>query len=63
MEEQKISSEVNQDRHPNFRGDDGRLYLVRCFICDPKHGVENYALMVAPGQCYKCGWREKTNAE
>lgn len=53
MEEQKI----NQDRKPNFR-DDGRLYLVRCFICDPKYGLENYAFVVATGQCYKCGWKE-----
>lgn len=50
---------VNQDRGPNFRSDDGRLYLVRCYACNPDHGTENYALAVADGQCAWCGWKEQ----
>lgn len=51
---------VNQDRHPNFRGDNGKLYLVRCFACrDPEHGKENYAMCVALSLCAWCGWQEK----
>lgn len=47
-----------QEREPNFRSKDGRLFLVRCFICDPNHGVENYMPIVATGQCAWCGWKE-----
>lgn len=49
---------VEQDRPPNFRADDGRLYLVRCFACSPKHGRENWVLNVAAGVCTWCGWSE-----
>lgn len=49
---------VNQDREPNFRNEDGKLYLVRCFACDPEHGRENYIPAVASGQCVWCGWKE-----
>lgn len=63
MEKQKTYSEVNQDRHPNFRGDNGKLYLVKCFICDPKYGLENYVIAVSMGQCYKCGWKEEIDAK
>ena len=45
---------VNQDKHPNFRGKDGKLYLVRCFACNK----ENYSPAVASGQCAWCGWKE-----
>lgn len=47
-----------QDRPPNFRSDDGRLYLVRCFACTPERGKENYALNVSSGVCTWCGWTE-----
>lgn len=46
-----------QDRGENFRSK-GKLFLVRCYICDPKYGKENYAVMVASGQCAWCGWKE-----
>ena len=29
-----------QDRPPNFR-QNGKLYLVRCYLCDEKIGREN----------------------
>lgn len=48
---------LNQDQHPNFRND-GKLYLVRCFRCGPAHGRENYAMAVANGSCWYCGWHE-----
>lgn len=47
-----------QGRHPNFR-EDGKLYLVRCFACEPKRGRENYMPSVATGQCAWCGWKEQ----
>lgn len=50
--------ESSQDRPPNFRSEDGRLFLVRCFACDPDHGRENWALAVADGTCAFCGWKE-----
>lgn len=49
---------LTQDRPPNFRGEDGSLYLVRCFACNPEHGRENYAPNVASGICTWCGWSE-----
>ena len=52
---------VNQDKHPNFRDDDGNLFLVRCFACGGEHGKENWAMAVADGRCAWCGWSE--NAE
>jgi hypothetical protein len=56
------SSDINQDRHPNFRDKSGKLFLVRCFACDPKNGRENYCMAVAAGTCSWCGWKEeKTN--
>lgn len=42
-----------QDQPPNFR-EAGKLYLVRCRVCDR----ENYAPAVASGQCAWCGWSE-----
>lgn len=44
-----------QDRPPNFR-EDGQLYLVRCFACEPEHGRDNHGLVVATGRCAWCGW-------
>lgn len=47
------------DRPPNFRSDEGKLYLVRCFVCGGEHGRENYIPAVATGQCAWCGWKEE----
>lgn len=47
-----------QDKPPNFRDEEGQLFLVRCYACDPKFGKENYAMIVAKGICAWCGWRE-----
>jgi len=47
-----------QDKSPNFRNAEGKLFLVRCFICDPKRGRENWAPAVASGICAWCGWGE-----
>lgn len=48
-----------QDRPPNFRNDEGKLYLVRCFVCEPQRGLENYSIAVASGTCYNCGYSEE----
>jgi len=47
------SDHTVNDRPPNFRSEDGRLYLVRCFSC----GAENYAPAVSSGRCAFCGWK------
>lgn len=47
------------DKHPNFRDNNGRLFLVRCFNC----GRENYIPNVALGICTWCNWREEKNNE
>ena len=49
------------DRQPNFRSNDGRLYLVRCFNCGLTYnrGKENWAPAVATGRCAWCGWEEE----
>lgn len=44
---------------PNFRNEEGKLFLVRCYECGGDQGTENYALAVASGQCAFCGWEEK----
>lgn len=51
-----------QDREPNFR-ENGKLYLVRCFKCDPDRGRENYLPAVASGSCAWCGWKEGEESE
>ena len=51
------------DRYPNFYGQDGRLYLVRCFVCDPRRGVENWHVAVPAGVCAWCGWYLKKQKE
>lgn len=56
MEDEKKN--VN-DRPPNWIDKDGRLFLVRCFVCGPKWGTENYALAVASGRCAWCGWPDE----
>mgnify|MGYP003405059196 CR=1 FL=1 len=49
---------AQQLRRPNFRGKKGTIFLVRCFLCEPKRGLENYLPSVASGQCAWCGWKE-----
>jgi hypothetical protein len=49
------------DRKPNFRDKDGKLFLVRCFSCGGKWGTENWAMAVADGYCAFCGWTEENN--
>ncbi len=51
------------DRRPNFRDDDGSLYLVRCFSCGGDSGRENWAMAVASGTCAWCGWSETVVSE
>ena len=46
-----------QDKHPNFRNKEGKLYLVRCFKCNK----ENYSIAVASGKCIWCGYEDKLN--
>jgi len=57
------ASVAKQERSPNFRDEHGRLFLVRCFQCDPDRGRENWAPAVASGQCAWCGWTEKREDE
>ena len=52
---QKVNTNVN-DREPNFYSN-GKLYLVRCYACEPEHGRENYTPSVSSGTCAWCGWR------
>jgi len=52
----KLKNSIN-DRDPNFRVK-GKLYLVRCFSCNPERGTENWAIAVATGVCAACGWTE-----
>ena len=55
--EQDPRRDVNE-RAPNFRDEEGRLYLIRCFRCSPgDNGRENYGPAVATGRCVWCGWR------
>jgi hypothetical protein len=53
--------EANQNRYPNFIGDDGKLRLIRCFSCPDggDTGKENWATSVASGECAWCGWVNK----
>lgn len=50
---------VDQMQGGNFRDKDGKLFLVRCYACEPERGRENYAPIVATGYCAWCGWKEK----
>ena len=54
----KIKEKCVQERSPNFRDKDGKLFLVRCFVCDPENGRENWLPGVASGKCAWCGWEE-----
>ena len=51
------------DRRPNFYGDDGQLYLVRCFACGGDRGTENWSCAVATGCCAFCGWQPNVAPE
>jgi hypothetical protein len=55
----KSNTENPNERDPNFRDDEGKLFLVRCFVCDKKHGEENYAMAVSSGICAWCGWKDE----
>ncbi len=46
----------------NFLSEDGKLFLVRCMNCPDagERGRENYAIVVATGQCAWCGWEDET---
>lgn len=57
-----MNDAINQDRPPNFRDGD-RLFLVRCYRCEPERGRENYALAVAGGFCARCGWGMPESAQ
>ena len=50
-----------QNKPPNFRDKDGKLFLVRCYMCHPELGRENVGSVVATGQCAWCGWEEDNN--
>lgn len=50
----------NYDK-PNFKGKDGRLYLIRCYECGGEYGRENYAPAVADGVCAWCGWKGESD--
>lgn len=32
---------------------------MRCYACNSEIGMENWAPMVASGQCAWCGWRDE----
>ena len=57
-----IKATVN-DRRPNFRGSDGRLYLTRCYVGHGDGGRENWAPNVASGMCAWCGWHDPTTRD
>jgi hypothetical protein len=42
---------------------DGKLFLVRCYNCEPKNGMENYLPSVSSGICSWCGWSTKKAGE
>jgi len=51
--------ETPNDKGENFRDErTGKLVLVRCYICNPDVGVENWAPAASAGQCAWCGWKE-----
>lgn len=48
---------ATEDQRAVFITDNSELYLVRCPDCK----LENYALMVATGQCAWCGFSVNSN--
>ena len=55
----RLCKEMDQDIYPNFRDTVGNLYLLRCFVCMPGTGLENWGPNVAKGLCYGCQWEEQ----
>jgi len=51
-------TEKPNDRSPNFRDETGKLFLVRCFVCVPGYGRENYGPAVASGSCAWCNFSD-----
>lgn len=51
-----------QESHPNFRDEKGKLFLVRCYACEPNGGKENYLPMVATGICAWCNYKEPSES-
>lgn len=49
-------SSLTTTSRPNFLGEDGSVYLVRCFKCVPMFGRDNYGPAVATGTCAWCGY-------
>ena len=37
-----------QDRPPNFRADNGRFFLVRCFACEPERETNGCSTTLRP---------------
>lgn len=61
MKNQDILNSTRQEQgHGNFRSKEGKLFLVRCYVCDPEYGRENYAMAIAGGECAWCGWSDKS---
>jgi hypothetical protein len=50
-----------QDRYPNYR-EDGRLFLLRCFVCGGTYGRENWSPAVSSGECAWCGWSDANSS-
>lgn len=59
MEKTEVKKKVTrQDQlklRENFEANYGKLYLVRCIVCE----MENCAFNVPNGICTWCGWREE----
>ena len=55
----KKQNKTVQDKHPNFRDESDKLFLIRCFACEPGRGRENWMPAVSSGSCAWCGWKEK----
>lgn len=53
----------SQEKGANFRDSKGNLYLVRCYVCEPERGRENYGPAVSTGNCAWCGWSEEVEAK
>ena len=51
------------DKAPNFRDKEGKLFLIRCYNCEPNFGTENYAPVVSKGVCAWCGWKEEKDLD
>jgi len=56
----QLNLDADQTQSPNFTSN-GKLYLVRCFVCGGDHGRENWAMAVASGKCCWCGWESKAS--